>query len=157
MILLLCQVVQALETGGEAAAAVLADAEEARRIICNPATSRLHVATNLLDVPAPCESLYARATVRCSDGADEALRGLMPEDLASAAAAELTSVDQLRSAAHVQQDVTSNTVLGLSTAENATLMQSARGLGSNDPALAALLVAIEHLTGLEGAVGCHAT
>ena len=69
--------------------------------------------------------------------------------------AKVTPVAALRSSALVLPDATARSVLGLSTAENSTLSQSAPGLNAHDPALPALLVAIEHLTGLEGDFWCQ--
>ena len=135
--------VSAFKSGGDAADAVVAQLEACRTILTDPRTMRLHVATDLLQVVDPRATLAAVLPPTPSE-AQRALRG---------AEAVAVSFEQLRSSAFACTSSSfkpTRKVLGLSTAENSMLRQSAPGLGAHHPDLPALLVAIEYLTGLEG-------
>ena len=86
----------------------------------------------------------------------ETLAKLVPQDAAAAAgsAGVPTPLPAIRRSAYAAQGAVVRSVLGLSTAENSTLVQSARGVGAFDPSLPALMVVIEHLTGLESDFWC---
>ena len=140
--------VSAFESGGDAADAVVAQLEACRTILTDPRTTRLHVATDLLQVVDPRAVLAAVLPPTPSE-AQRALRG---------AEAAAVSFEQLRSSAFACTSSSfkpTRKVLGLSTAENSMLRQSAPGLGAHHPDLPALLVAIEYLTGLEGDFWCR--
>ena len=139
--------VAALEAGGEAADAVVAELEACRTMLTDPCTTRWHVATDILKIPAPHAALA------------EVLPPPVTEAQLLAREADPTapSFEQIRSSAYAckaEGYTPCRKVLGLSTAENSTLRQSAAGLGAHHPDLPALLVAIEYLTGLEGDFWC---
>ncbi len=138
--------VTALESGGEAAAAVVTELEACRTILTDPRTTRWHVATDILKLPEPHAALTSVLPAPPTE-AQAAARG----------AGVPASFQQLRSSAYACKSPSykpTRKVLGLSTAENSMLRQSAPGLGAHDAELPALLVAIEYLTGLEGDFWC---
>jgi Zn-dependent M16 (insulinase) family peptidase len=151
------KVMAALDGGGESAAAVVADLVLCRSMITKLGSMRLHVATDLLQQAAatPYQTLsmlllpVGEAAAKAEAEAYE--EGTPPNPPPAAAA---TPLPQLRSSQFVKSNANARSVLGLSVAENSTLRSGAPGLGAHDPSLPALLVAIEHLTGLEGDFWC---
>eukprot|EP00747_Dinoflagellata_sp_TGD_P108850 gnl/TRDRNA2_/TRDRNA2_170539_c1_seq3.p1 gnl/TRDRNA2_/TRDRNA2_170539_c1~~gnl/TRDRNA2_/TRDRNA2_170539_c1_seq3.p1 ORF type:complete len:535 (+),score=82.50 gnl/TRDRNA2_/TRDRNA2_170539_c1_seq3:165-1769(+) len=121
--------------------------EVTRRIIADALSMRIHVATDLLKLGAPYQTLSSMFPQ--ADDMDD-------DDFSRAALTEgwLTNVTLLRASSHVKHQP-SRQVLGLSSVENSDLQQTTAGLLSNDPELPAVLVAIEYLTALEGDFWCR--